>query len=79
MPEDLLEKIKKLKEQTNHSITTQQENKKNIVEIKTQLSNPSITIRKLMAVREMFNLKSPNRVNKKSLAKLIIRALKTIE
>ena len=45
----------------------------------TQSINSSITIRKLMAMREMFNLKSPKKVNKQSLASLIIKALKTME
>ena len=40
---------------------------------------PIITIRKLMAVREMFNLKAPKKVNKKSLADLIIISLKLIK
>lgn len=39
---------------------------------------PKISIRKLMAVREMFNLKAPKTVNKENLAKLLIKALKTI-
>lgn len=40
---------------------------------------PTITIRKLMAVREMFNLKAPKKVNKENLAELIIKALKPIK
>ena len=40
---------------------------------------PIITIRKLMAVREMFNLKAPKKVNKEDLAELLIKALKTIK
>jgi len=39
---------------------------------------PKISIRKLMAVREMFNLKAPKKVNKENLAELLIKALKTI-
>jgi len=39
---------------------------------------PLISIRKLMAVREMFNLKAPKPVNKENLAKLLIKALKTV-
>ena len=39
---------------------------------------PLITIRKLMAVREMFNLKAPKKVNKENLAELLIKALKTV-
>lgn len=31
-----------------------------------------------MAVREMFNLKAPKQVNKENLAKLLIKALKTV-
>ena len=41
--------------------------------------NRSITIRKLMAVREMFNLKAPKKVNKKSLAELIIKNLESLK
>jgi len=39
---------------------------------------PLISIRKLMAVREMFNLKAPKPVNKENLSKLLIKALKTV-
>ena len=39
---------------------------------------PKISIRKLMAVREMFNLKTPKKVNKKNLSELLIKALKTV-
>lgn len=39
---------------------------------------PKISIRKLMAVREMFNLKAPKKVNKKTLSELLIKALKTV-
>jgi len=39
---------------------------------------PLISIRKLMAVREMFYLKAPKKVNKENLAKLLIKALKTV-
>ena len=39
---------------------------------------PKISIRKLMAVREMFNLKAPKTVNKKSLSELLIKALETV-
>ncbi len=39
---------------------------------------PRISIRKLMAVREMFDLKAPKKVNKKTLSELLIKALKTV-
>ena len=32
-----------------------------------------------MAVREMFNLKAPKKVNKESLAELLIKALETLK
>lgn len=40
---------------------------------------PKITIRKLMAVREMFELKTLKKPTKKSLAKLVIEALEQVK
>ena len=83
---DLLERMQKLKEQQESQKKESPQEEKKIsksqkIEITTPLEiekedNHSITIRKLMAVREMFNLKAPKKVTKKSLASLIIKALK---